>query len=566
LANTVARLIELLDLSAEDMDDGLDETVAEAGLDADGDQPVTEEAADDRRLELHRQLARIYQEELERPDDAIVCWANVLTLASHDEEAVDHLEELYIATESWSECVDILDRKAQNTPDPYDRVSILERMAEMSAEQLADPAGSRRAYAKILEVQPNNINAYEQLVTAYEENEQWEDLVALLVGRLEFADDSYEQVELYSRTAEIFEKRLESKDNAFVVLSDAFTATLDDERFGIELARLAGEIDTWSPLIETYQKVINQVGETMESVPMRLRVASWWDEKLANVENAGIHYQNILAIEPDNLEALSALELLLERNENWDNAVQVLERKVELTSDPDERKRAYEKMANLLETKLDRGDDAIDAYRQAMLVDPSDLTLLDSLERLYMARMRWEDLIGILDQQAVILTDESLIVEKYLQIGELWETQMRSPDRAIDAYRQALSLDDYNLDAMRALAKLYQQQENWIETLDIYELMLNSLEDADKKVEVYHRLAQLQREHMQDVEGAVDTYRRVLGIRPGDVTAVSALESIFSDDARWPELVDIYELHLEAVTDLEYIQTIRTLSAEILRT
>ena len=69
---------------------------------------------------------------------------------------------------------------------------------------------------------------------------------------------------------------------------------------------------------------------------------------------------------------------------------------------------------------------------------------------------------------------------------------------------------------------------------------------------------------MQD-EGTIDTYRRVLGIRPGDVAAVEALEDIFGQDERWNELVDVYELHLEAVTDFEYIQTIRTLAAELLR-
>ena len=58
-----------------------------------------------------------------------------------------------------------------------------------------------------------------------------------------------------------------------------------------------------------------------------MRLASLLGEQLSNLENANFH-KNVIAI-GDNIEAL-ALEVLLERNENWENAVQVLERKVEL--------------------------------------------------------------------------------------------------------------------------------------------------------------------------------------------------------------------------------------------
>ena len=379
-----------------------------------------------------------YQEALEDAPKAIDAWRNVLAWASTDAEAIDKLEELFTGSEDWASCVTILEIKASQTEDNYDRVSILFRVAEMYAENLDDTIGSRGAYESILSVQPDNIDAYEQLLALYEEGERWDELVGLLLNRLEFTDDTYEQVELYQRTAEIFETKLGSGENAFVVLSQAFEATLDDERFGADLARLASENDAWGALIETYQKVIQAVGPTLDSIPMRLRVAEWWSTKAGESQNAAGHYQEILRIEPDNLQALTALEALFEQYEGWDDAVRILERKVELTHDPDERKASYEKMARLLETKLNRGDDAIEAYRQAMLIDMSDRVVLDALERLYTVRMRWEELIEILTQQAVILTQDAEVVEKYLQIGELWESRLNSPDRAIDAYRQAL--------------------------------------------------------------------------------------------------------------------------------
>ena len=325
--------------------------------------------ADERRTELYRQSAVLYQEALDSADKAIGAWRNVLLLNEADQDAIDNLEELYTATENWVECVAVLEAKAARTEDSYDKVSILFRVAEMYGEQLSDTSGCRRAFESVLQTQPDNIDAYEQLVALYESGETWDELVGLLLNRLEFTDDTYEQVELYQRTAEIFETHLGSGENAFVVLSQAFEATLDDERFGADLARLAQEHDSWGPLIQTYQNVITAMGQTFESIPIRLRVAEWWNSKMGDAQNAAQHYQQVLSIEPDNLPALSALEVLLEQYESWDDAVGILQRKVELTHDPDERKLAYEKMARLMETRLDRGDDAIEAYRQAMLID-----------------------------------------------------------------------------------------------------------------------------------------------------------------------------------------------------
>ena len=179
--------------------------------------------------------------------------------------------------------------------------------------------------------------------------------------------------------------------------------------------------------------------------------------------------------------------------------------------------------------------------------------------------MKWEDLVDILTQQAVLITDDEQVLEKYLQVGELWETRLQSPDRAIHAYREVLHLDEKNLEALRALGNLYQQQDNWVEVLDIYEQMLNTMDSVEDKAAVYHRLAAVQLEHLHDPEGSIDTYRRILGIQPGDAQAVEAVEALLRDGERWDELTDVYRLHLDAVDDVEYARTVRTIIADIYR-
>ena len=105
---------------------------------------------------------------------------------------------------------------------------------------------------------------------------------------------------------------------------------------------------------------------------------------------------------------------------------------------------------------------------------------------------------------------------------------------------------------MRALEHLYTQQERWYETLDIYDMMNAVLSEPQRRVEVLNRQGTLQVQQLQDIGGAIDTYRRVLGIQPESADAVEALEVLYRREERWEELADVYELHLNAVEDTQY--------------
>jgi tetratricopeptide (TPR) repeat protein len=223
-----------------------------------------------------------------------------------------------------------------------------------------------------------------------------------------------------------------------------------------------------------------------------------------------------------------------------------------------ERKTIYQKMARLLESKLDQADDAIEAYRQVMYLDERDLSTLDALERLYIVRMRWNDLIDVLNQQGAAMSDPAERIEKFLQIGELWETRLQSPDRAIDAFREALGIDENCVEAMDCLERLYQQQERWIELLDTYELKLGILSDAAAQVGVYRRIASVQENNLNDVYSAVDTFRKLMSLDAGDRESMSALQRLYTDAERWDELAETYELHLGGVEDADTVLAIRT--------
>ncbi len=518
---------------------------------------------DHRRIDLFRQLGQLYQEVLEQPLEAIKAWNQLLAFQGQDPEAIDALEELYTISNDWPHCVSILDRKVEITEDPYEQVSILFRMGEMYEENLYKIDEALNVYRRVLEIQENNPEAFQQLERIYQSEMQWEELVNLLLKSLEFTEDLYERQEIFLRMAKTFEEKLNSVESAFVVLGQAFELSREDERFGDELERLAEISDKWAEMVTLYEGVIQELADLPDSVPLHLRVARLYDEKLDQPQHAGTHYQHVLSIEFDNIQALTALELLLERFSNWPKVVDVLRQKVELLVDPDARRESFVKLAQILERQIDKPDEAIDAYRQVLLSNPEDLEVLESLERLYILQQRWQDLITVLEQQANILTESERMVENHLRIGELWESRLGLPERAVEAYRQAILIDDHCIDAMQALEKLYTQRDDWIELLDIYEMMLYVRTEPAEQLRTYSRIAMIQEEELNDSGATIETYRKMLEVDPSDPMAVRALDRLYRDDGSWEELAEIYLKHLEPLQDPQEQIRVRSIVAEI---
>ena len=506
---------------------------------------------DERGIDLLRQLGRLYQGELEQPSEAINAWSGVLERASFDEEAIAALEGLYTETEDWAHCVDVLERRVQITEDLTERIGVLFSVADMHERCLDDAGGAKRAYVQVLELQTDNVDASEQLERLYESAMQWEELVNLLLGRVELSDDPYSRAELLERTAKVFEEKLQSYDHAFLVLSRAFEEGQDDERLGPELQRLAAAGDKWNELIALYENVLQAMGSAAETVPIHLRVAQWYDEHFNTPEHAATHYQHVLALEPDNLSAIEALEALLTRYERWPEVAQVLRRRSELTLDMEDKRTTLEKMARILEEQLDQVDAAIAAYTEVVRIDDTSIDAMRALERLYAVQQMWPELVDVLGQQADVLDDAEEIVEIYLRVGELQEGRLGSPDNAIEAYRQTLSVDEHSLDAMQALEKLYTAQDRWTDLLDIYQMMLNVRTTPEDQLQIYSRMAIIREEELGDLPGTIDMYRKMLLVEPANSTAARALDRLYRDTEAFEDLADLYRNYLEAIDDLD---------------
>jgi hypothetical protein len=70
----------------------------------------------------------------------------------------------------------------------------------------------------------------------------------------------------------------------------------------------------------------------------------------------------------------------------------VFRRRIELVDDTGERESLYAQMAQVYEEKLGKPDEAIQAYREVLALDPTSRVALDALDALFTRRRMWPEL------------------------------------------------------------------------------------------------------------------------------------------------------------------------------
>src|SRR5678809_1436666 len=96
-----------------------------------------------------------------------------------------------------------------------------------------------------------------------------------------------------------------------------------------------------------------------------------------------------------------------------------------------------------------------DSFRRAQQIQPEDASALVALERLYTRTERWSDLVDTLLKKAQLVTDPAEREEIRIRTARVWEEMLGNAEQAIVAWNVVLQDNPGNVQALRALDRLY---------------------------------------------------------------------------------------------------------------
>ena len=356
------------------------------------------------------------------------------------------------------------------------------------------------------------------------------------------------------RLGSLYERELRDIESAFRSLRRAVEADPTDELARDELARVAtvaGKLNERAALLEA---VLPRTEDSFTKTKLLAELADLWDVQVGDRDRAIDAYTRLIASDDDNAEvvlgAARALERLHTMAEDYPALADDLRRQVDFEPDLDAKKSLLARLAELGEDQLKSVDRAVAAWAERLSLDPTDLTAMLALERLYEAEGKWAELITILEKRDGVAQDETEARTLCRRIGEIYELKLHDADCAILAYNEVLSRFGNDRETIRALSRVYEATERYPELLEVVQTELGLATEPSDRAEVRFRAAELMRKRTNAKEAALDAYRAVLEDQPGHEPTLTALNEVVAAGGRTRlEAARILVPHYDAVRD-----------------
>ena len=474
--------------------------------------------------DLYSQLGELEGETLMRTQEAIEAWREVLEIDPHDFRALAALEKLFMQEARWEDAVDILERRVAALANPAEQVDVLMQAAALWADRIGDGGAAAQVYERVLQIDASNQAASQELEQLYRQRKSWVKLIDLLLARTEFVTDATTRIGLLVQVAETYEQQLNDLESAFVTLQAAFREDYSNDHVAKELERLATSTKRWNELISEYTQLVQGITDPKQAADLWVKIARWYDSALGHIEYAITSAQQALQIDAGHVGALTALADFYRKQKRWGDLVGVLAMHADLEQEAPKKVDLLLSLADAYETQIGDAAQATYAYQRALDTDEHCLDAINALERLYRRTQAWDRLVDVLAKKALVVEDQDLAVRLRLQVGELWEDRLGDNARAVDAYKEVLSVDPQNLAALKALDTLYQKTGNMEAYLENLEHQLEVSSPEGDRIEIYQRMASVWEERFSKTDRAAEVLEKVLLIDGANQKALRDLE------------------------------------------
>ncbi|MBN2725370.1 MAG: tetratricopeptide repeat protein [Deltaproteobacteria bacterium] len=297
--------------------------------------------------------------------------------------------------------------------------------------------------------------------------------------------DTSERVSHLKEMARIWLDGAQEPQKAFNVFGRAFTINPADEEVASNIYEIAGKLQSVDKLAFLYSKVASQ--SSNELAIELYSVAAGYFRELGDAPHEEDMLRAILALEPGHEKAYEDLLEKLRKESAWNDILALMEWRFDLFRSEmslEDIQNFYLDMARLNEEKVFNPDAALIFRLKYLENEPDHVESLEKVVSLGTTINAWGKVAEALRKLADISDDESTIVSTLMHLASISGNELELPDQAINVYREVISIDSSNLDALNALDSLYVVHELWEELENIL-IKLSAMEEDPNKNRVF---------------------------------------------------------------------------------
>ncbi|MFK7988569.1 MAG: protein kinase [Sandaracinaceae bacterium] len=493
-------------------------------------------------------LGRWYADRLNRPDFAVPCFSEALTLDPANDAAMEGTIALYRRAQSWQELVTMLLTRAESAQTPAKARDWRSEAAEIVHTKLNDPTRAAEIFEKVLEHDPAHPKATAALETIYAEKQQWKPLVELLEAKSK-SERGEDRVASQCAIAEIYEDRLDDLDQAAAQYESALHADSTNVAALKGLERIYARTGKFTELLANLEKQLEVAATPRQKIALHERMGSIHLEEFVDHEKAEAQYAAVVEIEPGHEGANTALARIYRKLQRFDELSKTLERHALGSEDETRKIDLLLSAAKVLMVDVGAPERALAMVERVTAVAPEHVEALELISRLQAQTGDAAAALSATDRLAEGEKSPDKKAELFVRAGRILEDK-GDKDGAIQRFKKALDADKTNTHATAALRAIYLGRGDAHGVADLLQREIDVTDGDIAKAKLHADLGELYRDRLENPTKAKDAFQAALELDATCTPAARGLGDIAWAKKDYDTAIGFYEPLLARTSDM----------------
>ncbi|MBP7125494.1 tetratricopeptide repeat protein [Myxococcota bacterium] len=500
--------------------------------------PVTSES---RAVELLRKIARVAEERLDDSYRAQAAWRRIIERQPQDVEALLSLRRLYRESGDLEGLSRTLEALYENPEvSEAEKTTYCEEEALLLSEEMGRLSEAIAWWNRVLERRRDDPKALQALERLYEDTNRIEECVGIVKRRADLEPTVEGKAALLSKAAEMLSDRIQDSAGAAALLEQVAAYRPADLEVNQRLQFLYQGMKEWDRLAEVLLRRDGILQEVEERTANLQELARIYEVEKQDQAAAFIILVKALDLAPGNEDIQAELWRIAQATGSWqdyvDSVLDLVDRMPE-----GQRLEHLVRCGSVIAREIGQAVRAAEVFEKALGIAPEDETALSALTDLYRQMGRGEDLVRILDLRVEKTPDFLEKVAFQTELAQVSETL--GSERALKAWRKVLELDEMNLGALAALARIHEQREEWE---DLWKVLDQTAQvDPGSELEIRVRMARLADTRFRDNRRSIQAWNHVANLEPTHQEALDRLQALYGEEEDWKGLAEVYERLLD---------------------
>jgi len=501
-------------------------------------------AVPETRAALYADLGRIYRDRLKDLPSAEDAFRRLAEIEPANSDALGFLSARFEENKDWRALYDLYGRAIEATWDETQRLDWTRKTADLGLHQLASRDLAIEAWERLFRLGDAEDETARALSEHYRKAGRWDRLAEFLARRAESLDGVRRLVAL-REVAEAYLSGMRDQDKAAEVLGQILSVRPGDPIALLAMARVLARRRSWEELagLPIRAKDVSPAAllDLRRVVADALRSADEHDRAI-------VVYEQILAVEPRDVEALAAKQDYLSRSGKIEELVTFLSSRADQVESEEERVKLLERAASVAEKDMGNPRLAVSLWEKRAALSTGRLEAYQALVALYDSLGDNEGLRRALEGQLALTRQPAARLELLRHLGDHCAHRLSDDARAEVCWREILATVPDDPKVRDELVALYRRRGDF-EALDrtFSAHAWRSLDDG-ALLGLWRAAAANVQENLGDPERAVRAWQRVTDLQPTEPEALEALVQHRRALGQRQQLIAALEASLSAST------------------